>query len=105
MPVYQAADGDYEAASCTTSSTTAAVEGLALSAGGDGQPGVIQTDGYMTTGVDLTANTIYVLSEAGKICPAADYAAATDYLTVLGCAVSTTSLKLGINVTGSGKTG
>jgi len=106
MPVYMAADGHFEPAACTTSTTTASVAGMALTAGGDGQPGVIQTGGYLTVGAsDLTANTIYVLSAAGKIAPAADFLASTDYLTVIGCAVSASSLKLGINVTGSGKTG
>lgn len=98
-------DNKYKIADCTTSLATAAVVGIALTAGADGQPGVIQTDGYVTTGTDLTANTIYVLSTTGKICPAADFNALTDYLTVIGCSVSTTSLKLGINATGSGKTG
>jgi hypothetical protein len=97
-------DGEYKIADCTTSTTTANVAGVAMVAGGDGQRGVIQTGGYLTCD-NLTANTVYVLSAAGKICPAADFSAVTDYLTVIGCAVSTTSLKLGINVTNSGKTG
>lgn len=106
MCVYlDTSDNEYKIADCTTSSTTAAVVGIALSAGADGQPGVIQTDGYVTFGADLTANTIYVLSTGGMLAPAADFNATTDYLTVVGCAVSTTSLKLGINATGSGKTG
>jgi hypothetical protein len=106
MCVYlDTSDNEYKIADCTTSPTTAAVVGIALSAGADGQPGVIQTDGYVTFGADLTANTIYVLSTGGMLAPAADFSAVTDYLTVVGCAVSTTSLKLGINATGSGKTG
>jgi hypothetical protein len=96
--------GDYKVADCTTSVATAAVVGIALSGGADGQPGVVQTGGYLTCD-GLTTNTTYVLSVSGKICPQLDFAATTDYLTVIGCAVSTTSLKLAINVTGSGKTG
>lgn len=105
MPVYMAADGHYKAADCMTSTTTAAVVGIALTAGGDGQPGVIQTGGNLTTGVDLAANTIYVLSAAGKIAPAADFLASTDYLTIIGASTTTSNLKLSINATGSGKTG
>jgi hypothetical protein len=106
MCVYlDTSDNEYKIADCTTSTTTAAVVGIALTSGADGQPGVIQTDGYVTFGTDLTANTIYVLSTAGMMAPAADFSAVTDYLTVIGCAVSTSSLKLGINATGSGKTG
>lgn len=98
------ADNEYKIADCTTSTTTANVAGIASIGGADGQRGVIQTSGYVTCD-GLTANTIYVLSVSGKLAPAADFSAVTDYLTVIGCAVSATSLKLGINVTGSGKTG
>jgi hypothetical protein len=104
LVVYRAADGEFGIADATTSTTTANVAGIALSAGADGQPATIQNAGYLTCD-NLTANTVYVLSVSGKICPAADFAAATDYLTIIGAAVSTTSLKLSINVTGSGKTG
>jgi len=104
--VYSDADdsGDYKLADCTSTTATATCVGVALSSGADGQPCVIQTSGYLTCD-NLTANTVYVLSAAGKPCPAADYSAVTDYLTVIGVAVSTTSLKLGINCAGTGKTG
>lgn len=101
---WDSSDNEYKIADCTTSTTTANVAGIAMIGGADGQRGVIQTAGYVTCD-NLTANTIYVLSVSGKIAPAADFSAVTDYLTVIGCAVSATSLKLGINVTGSGKTG
>jgi hypothetical protein len=97
-------DNEYKIADCTTTTTTANVAGLAMVAGGDGQRGVIQSAGYVTCD-NLVANTVYVLSAAGAICPAADYSAVTDYLTVIGVSVSTTSLKLGINAAGTGKTG
>jgi len=94
----------YKIAHCETSSATAAAEGFVLNAASAGQPVVVQTGGNMTCD-GLTANTIYVLSASGKPCPAADYAAATDYLTILGVALTTTSLKIGLVVSGSGKTG
>jgi len=97
-------DNEYKIADATTSTTTANVAGAALSAGADGQRLILQTSGYLTCD-GLTANTVYVLSVSGKMCPAADYSAVTDYLTIIGAAVSTTSLKLSINVAGTGKTG
>jgi hypothetical protein len=46
-----------------------------------------------------------VLSSTGHLCPAADYAPATDFLTVIGASLSADTLRLGIVVTGEGKTG
>src|SRR5574343_704010 len=73
LVVYQAADGDYEAADCETSVLTAAAVGIALTGGGNGQWGVIQTGGDLTTSAHLTlAKGVYVLSTAGAICPVLD---------------------------------
>lgn len=83
---------DAKIADCTTSAATAAVAGIALNGGGDGQPGEMVTeDDDFTPGGTLVAGTVYVLSTAGKICPIADVLA-NDYITVLGVAKSTTKM-------------
>lgn len=94
------ADNEWKIADCTTSAATAACVGIALTSGADGQPGIIQTAGYVTTSSHLSlAAPVLILSTAGKACPAADLAN-DDYITIIGAAVSTTSLKLGFNATG-----
>lgn len=83
-----------------TALATAAVAGIALTSGAAGQPGIIQTGGYVTTSSHLSlAAPVLILSEAGKACPAADLAN-NDYITIIGAAASATSLKLGFNATG-----
>lgn len=100
LVVYQAADGDYEAADCETSVLTAAAVGIALTGGGNGQWGVIQTGGALITSAHLSlASPVYILSVSGAICPAADLAN-NDYITIIGVAKSTTSLELCIKASG-----
>ena len=92
-------DNEYKIADCTDAAKDAAA-GIALTSGADGQPGVIITGGNLTTSAHLSlASPVYVLSEAGKICPAADLAN-DDYITIIGVATSTTNLKLSINASG-----
>lgn len=94
----------YKVADCLAAAT-AAVAGIALTSGADGQPGVIITGGNLTTSAHLSlATPVYILSEAGKICPAADLAN-NDYITVIGVATSTTNLKLSVNASGIKATG
>lgn len=98
MALYQnATDNKWYKADCT-SATEDAVAGFALGAGGTDQWIMVLTDGPMTCD-GLTAGTVYVLSEAGAIAPAADLGL-NDYVTVVGAATATTSLKVSINVTG-----
>ena len=98
---------EYVLADCTDKDLDA-VAGIALTASIDNGPIKIITGGNLTTAAQLTAGTVYVLSEAGLIAPLADWLAATDYLTVVGVATSTTNLKIpngGPVVTGYGATG
>jgi hypothetical protein len=97
------ADNEYKIADCTSAASDA-VAGIAMNDAADGQEITIQISGNLTAD-NLVANTIYVLSAAGKLCAAADFNATTDDLTVVGCATSTTNLLMGIIVTGSGITG
>jgi len=92
---YDSSANTYKIADCTGAATDA-VAGLALSSGVAGQPGFVQSAGNVTFGSDLTAGTVYVLSAAGKICPAADLDLGTDYASVIGVASSATNLVLGI---------
>lgn len=93
------ADNEYKIAHCETSATTAAAVGIALTSGSDGQPGIIQTGGNLTCDNLSLATPVYVLSAAGKICPAADLAN-DDFITIVGVATSTTNLKLSFAASG-----
>jgi len=80
------------------------VIGFALTSGASGQPGTIQTGGFVTLGASASLSTgkVYVLSGTpGGIMPIDDaVAAGTLYATVLGVAVSSSSLQIGIINTG-----
>jgi hypothetical protein len=83
----------------------AQVVGQALdSAPGRGQPIRYAKLGDVTVGGTLVPGKVYVLSaNVGKMCPSADLDAAvtlTDYGTILGVAISTTVLRLGITISG-----
>lgn len=100
QPVYlNAADGKlYRALNDT--SAHAQVVGIALHAALAGQPLAYQTSGNLTFNAALTVGIIYVVSaNAGGIAPAADLAAGK-FVTILGVAVSTTSLALNIWASG-----
>jgi len=96
----KAADSRYWIADTATSAATAACVGIALNAASAGQAITIQTAGDVT--VDnlslAAADCNYILSAAGKCAPAADLAA-DDYVTNIGAALSTTSLRLAISAT------
>lgn len=101
------ASNKYVLADCTDADLDAAA-GFALTASINGGPIKVLTGGNMTTGEELTAGTVYVLSEAGLIAPLTDWVVATDYLTVMGVATSTSNLKVpnsGPIVTAYGATG
>ena len=99
----KASDNEYYKADCTSADSDA-VAGFALNDAANGQPIKIITGGTVACDdVNLSAaadKAVYVLGEAGAICPVADLAA-DDYVTVVGAAVTTTSLKIGIIVTGA----
>lgn len=97
MPVYyDSSDGKWKIADSNASVTTAAAVGIALTAGSDGQQGIIQTEGDITIGATVAVGSIYVVSAtAGKICPYGDLASG-HYTCVLGIAISTTVIRLGI---------
>lgn len=96
-----AADGRVKLAD--TDSATAAQKvpyGIALNAGANGQPGLVQVSGDITIGATMVAGTTYYLSPTpGGIAPLADVAIGYDY-TIMGIAISTTVLRMGIVVSG-----
>lgn len=83
-----------------TSKVTAAVLGMARNGGGNDQPGEVATRGLVENASGLTAGVVYVLSDsvAGGIMPTADLTSAPTgtWVTVIGVAEGTTSLRLGI---------
>lgn len=85
-----------KACDCDASDLASTVAGIALHAASSGQPLKYQTGGNLTFNAVLTAGKCFVASAtAGGIAPIADLA--TGWRTsVLGVALSTTSLKMNI---------
>lgn len=95
MPVYKSSDNKILATDAD-SATVAARQaiGIALNAASDGQPvDYMKMGGEITIGATMTAGVTYYLSgTAGGICPLADVGA-SEYLSIVGIAKSTTVLK------------
>lgn len=82
----------WKLADADNTAATAACRGIALTAGADGQKGIIITSGNLDLGATLTVGEIYVLSgTAGGIAPEADLATG-DYVVVLGVATAADNL-------------
>jgi len=80
-----------------SSEATTKAAGIALCAGGDGQPIIIQTDGDITIGATVVVGEIYLVSGApGAIAPEEDVTV-TKFVTVLGVGISTTVIRLNID--------
>lgn len=95
-----AVDGDIEPAQKDVDAASAEAIGIALCDAAAGQPVVLQTTGLINVGAALTVGETYIVgAAAGAIAPVAD-AVATNFSTVLGVAISTSLLKLGINASG-----
>jgi len=75
-------------------------KGIALTAGSDGQPGIVHKEGDLTIGATMTAGVAYYLSDTpGGICPVADLIAG-EYVCLLGLAKSTTVLDVRFQFSG-----
>jgi hypothetical protein len=95
MPVYlDAVTGKLKPCIKTGLAESSAI-GIALHGASDGQPlQYVAEDAEFTVGATLTVGTIYTVgAAAGGIAPTGDLAA-TNYVTVLGVAVSASKLKL-----------
>jgi hypothetical protein len=88
----------WQLASANTSQATAVVAGIALHAASAGQPLAVQVGGTINIGATVAVGTIYVLgATAGSIAPVAD-ALTGWYTSIVGVAVTTTSLLLTLQV-------
>lgn len=95
-------NGDLKLAQADGTAAEAAVVGIALNSGADGQPGKYQTDGIIDPGATATEGEIYVLSQTeGGICPEADISTEDDYVTVIGVGNSDGYISLNIHVSGA----
>lgn len=101
QPVYKDASDDDKAKLAVASSAAAAnAVGIALCNASAGQPLVIAYGGDVTLGSVMSEGVTYLVSSsAGGIMPTADIAIG-DFATVLGTAVTTSSLRLKINASG-----
>ncbi len=101
--VYQnTSDYEYYLADADAVGTAKAV-GITLTAGADGEYGVIQKSGDIDIGATLTVGATYVVSTtAGGIAPIADLGSG-DFVTILGVADAADNLPLDINKTGTAK--
>jgi hypothetical protein len=81
--------------------TKAACVGISLHGALSGQPLAYQTQGQITIGATVTVGEIYLVSKTatGLIMPVGDVVS-TNYVTILGVAISATVINLAIQVTG-----
>ncbi len=94
--VYVDSSGTLDLCENDQTATEAACAGIALNDAAIGQPVVYQVSGSINIGATLTAGEVYVVGAApGAIAPVADVIA-TEFMTVLGVATSTSLLSLGI---------
>lgn len=100
QPVYEdGSDGGKLKPASNASEAASKVVGIALNDSADEQPLTYQYDGGVDIGAALNVGTVYILSAAGAISPAAD-AVATDWMTVLGIATAADNLGLKIHAGG-----
>lgn len=82
---------------------SAAVAGIALNSGADGQKGSIVVSGPLAVGAVLTVGEAYVVSAtAGGIAPISDLLTG-DYVTLIGTPLSTSVLYVKRIITGAAK--
>lgn len=102
QPIYKdTSDNDeMKESDCTTSATTAVVEGITLNGASDGQPvAYLKAGGVMNLGATLTVGEIYVLSTSGNISPEGDLTTA-DYVTIIGVATTAALITLTLDASG-----
>lgn len=94
QPVYLDSTDGYSVKPADASAlTTAAVVGIALNGGADGQPiEYVTRDAALDLGATLTIGAVYVLSAtAGAICPEADILTG-EFITIIGVADAADSI-------------
>ena len=100
--VYQdPADGLWKLADSNVSAITAALMGIALNGGANGQPGVIAIGGSINPGATVLVGTVYVVSATpGGIAPTTDLAAGWR-TSIVGVGLTASSLGLVIYNSGA----
>lgn len=94
--VYVDSSGTLSLCENDQTATEAACAGIALNDAAAGQPVVYQVSGQINIGATLTAGEVYVVGgAAGAIAPVADVVA-TEYMTIIGVAISTSLIEMGI---------
>lgn len=95
----KASDTSIYKADNNVDAATAAAVGVSLNGAAAGQPINYTTSGPYTAGGTLVVGETYIVSStAGGIAPIADIS--TNYVTILGVAISASLLQLNINVSG-----
>ncbi len=94
--VFKATDGQIELAEKDLTAADAAAVGVSLNDAALDQPVEFAITGDINMGTILAIGQVYIVGAApGGIAPEAD-AAATEFLTVIGVATTTSNLKLGL---------
>lgn len=95
------ADNEHKLADANDTAPKAVVRGIAITAGGDGEAGIIATGGsVILTGATLAVGENYVQSAtAGKLAPEADLTT-NDYCTTIGRAATSTQLDIDLSASG-----
>ncbi len=102
MPVYiDTSTGKALKTDANASLLASTVRGIATHGASNGQPLRVQIDGDIAMGATLTVNGVYVAgaTAAGDVAPVADLTTGW-YGALLGIAISTSVLRLGIRNTG-----
>lgn len=100
MAVYIDGSGLLQLAEKDVAAANANAVGIAVCDAATGQPCVFQVSGSINIGATLVAGQTYIVGAGGGgIAPVSD-AAATNFTTILGIAISTSLLKIGINASG-----
>jgi hypothetical protein len=102
QPVYlDSVDSKYKLADANSSAATATIRGIAVTAGVDGERGIIAIGGnIILVGTTMSVGeTYYVGATAGAINPDADLTTGW-YVSRIGTAASTTQLQLALRTTG-----
>jgi hypothetical protein len=97
------ADNKWKLADANASAALAALGGVALHGGADGQPAAVLTGGDYNPGATVVVGTIYVASATpGGIAPSAD--GVTGWFTsILGVATAANNIRVDIQVSGVAK--
>ena len=96
QPVYISSNSLVLPAECDVDAASAESIGIALADAANGQPVIVQVSGPINVGATLVVGETYVVSaNAGGIAPIADLVVG-NFPTILGVAISTSVMRLGI---------